>query len=195
MARTLPRAIGAVAAVVIVPTVVTRLRGGTDMNGALLMASVVAGSGVGYCIDDHAARTFASSPTSLLVRRSARAALCFAALGAAWFATFLVASTVTGPAPAVATLMPYLFGAAAIALAVATRVEPDAPLSPGLIAVFATLLSMACVDALSLRIAALPSLDSRTHRAAWWWIALAAAAAALYASRDPAARGLRRRRR
>jgi hypothetical protein len=192
--RTIPRAVLAVAALALVPTVVTRVRGGANFSGALLAASLIAGAGLGYAIDDAAARTFASSPTPLLVRRGVRAALCVVALAAAWIAALLVASTSTGTVPSPGELAPCAFAAAAIAVAFATRVEPDLAVSPGFVAALATLLSMVVVDALALRVDALPSLQGN-DRAAWWWIGAVAVLSALRGSRDPASRGFIRRRR
>ncbi|MEY2426111.1 MAG: hypothetical protein QOI61_1683 [Actinomycetota bacterium] len=193
--RTIPRAVLAVAGFVLVPTAVARLRGVTDMNGVVLFSSLIAGAGCGYAIDDAAARTFASSPTQLVFRRGVRASLVALLLLVAWLATFLVASLgSTAHTPSVGSMAPYAVAAAALSLAVACLLRPDVAASPGLVAVFTTLLSMVFLDAMSFRFDVVPSLHGSDAKS-WWWIAGGAAVAALYASRDPAGRALTRRRR
>ncbi len=192
--RTIPRAVVAVAAAVLVPTAVTAVRGGHDLSGALLVASLVAGAGVGYAVDDRAARTFASSPTPLIVRRAMRATLIVAVLGAAWLTAFALAlAGADTDAPTLISMSPYAAASATIAWAFATRVEPDAPLSPGLIGALASLLTMLLIDSMSMRFEHVPSLQGHDG-AAWWWIALGGLALALQASRDPAAPAFTRRR-
>jgi hypothetical protein len=184
--RTIPRALAVVAIAVLAPPVVTRLHGGTDLQGALIAASVFAGAGLGYAVDDHAARTVASSPTPLVVRRGIRALVCVSVLTAAWLAAFVVASTSPLPVATIGSMLPYASASAGVALGIASFVAPDAPAPPGLVAAFSSLLAIVVVDALSLRFDVLPSLRG-ADADQWYGIAAVALLAALYGARDPAA--------
>ena len=192
--RTVPRALGVVIAAAMVPVVLTRLRGGVDLQGALVASSLFVGAGAGYAVDDKAARTLASSPTPLVWRRGQRLLLVTGVLLTTWIACFAVAATSPAPIASPINLTPYLAAAAAIATGVATRVEPDGAMSPGFVAALGSLLTVLLIDSLSFRFSWAPSLHHGSARH-WWWITTIALAAALWASRDPAMRVPTRRRR
>jgi hypothetical protein len=190
-ARTVSRSVGAIAALAMAPTVVVAIRGGHDFAGALTAASVIAGAGAGYSVDDPAAPTLAPSPTPLAVRRCLRATVVMAALVAAWLAALVIARTSAPALPAIATAMRELVATAAIAAAVASRARSDAPASPGAAAAGASVLAMVTISAFAYRWPALPALGSGPTHSRWWWVAAAGFVAAAWSSRDPATSGLR----
>lgn len=192
--RTVPRAVVVVALLTTLPTAITWMRGGLDMGNALVASSLFAGTGVGYAVDDRAARTLAPSPTPLATRRGLRALFAVAALLAAWGGSLALASQSPRPSPSAWSLLTFVVVAAAIAVAVASQLEPDGAVSPGLVALCSTLLAVLLIEALSFRIEILPSLRA-SEAPAWWWVTAVATGVAAYAWRDPAARPLTRSRR
>jgi hypothetical protein len=107
---------------------------------------------------------------------------------------FAVAATSGREGPALDWCAPFFVASAAIALAVACWLEPDAAVSPGLTAAFVSLIAVLFTGAMATRLSWLPSLqgDDTTR---WWLLAAVAGGVALIGSRDPAARLVTRRRR
>jgi len=191
-ARTVSRSVGAIAALAMAPTVIVAVRGGHDFASALTAASVIAGAGAGYSIDDPAAPTLAPSPTPLAMRRCLRATVVMVALGAAWLTSLVIARTAAPVWPATAPALRELVTTAAIAAAVASRAGSDAPASPGATATGASVLAMVTISAFAYRWPALPALGGGPNHSRWWWVAAAGFVAAAWSSRDPATSSLRR---
>jgi hypothetical protein len=191
MARTVPAAVAAVAAVAVVPSVVVSLKGGHDFTGALFAASVIAGAGAGYATEDPAAPTLASSPTTLAVRRSLRAVAVGAVLLSAWIGARLIAAAGGGHAPPMDPLAAELAASAALSIAFASRGRPDAPVSSGAGAAGGAVLAMVTISSLARNWPTLPSIAVVSHHERWWWVAAAALATVAWSWRDPAARSRR----
>lgn len=190
-ARTVPRAVGAVAVAAIIPTLVVAARGGSDFAGAVSAASLLAGAGAGFSVDDPAAATLASSPTRLAARRGLRASVVMAVLTASWLTALGVASA-AGAAGSITVAGRELVATAAIATAVASRTRADAVGSPGASATAGAILTMTTITALALRWPELPALGGGPTHHRWWWVTVAGLASTAWSARDPAGRGFRR---
>jgi hypothetical protein len=191
VARTVPPAVVGVGAVALLPSVVVALVGGSDFTGALLAASVIAGAGAGYAVDDPAARTLAPSPTTLALRRALRTVAVIAILLSAWTGAQLVAAAGGSPAPAVDAAGAELAASAALSLALASLGRPDTPRASGSGAAGGAILAMATISSLAWRWPALPSIEDLSRPERWWWVAVAALAVVAWSWRDPAARSRR----
>lgn len=188
-ARTVPRSLLVVALAAVVPAVLVAVAGGHDFDGALLAASVIAGAGAGYALDDDAAVTLAPSPTSLARRRALRAVPVAAVLGLAWVSALALAALAGAPSrPPVAVLAAELAASAGVAGALASAGRTDGPVSPGAGAAAGALLLMVGIAGMAMRVAWLPSFGGGADHGRWWWVAAAGAAATAWSSRDPAAR-------
>jgi hypothetical protein len=187
-ARTIPTGVIVIALLAAVPTIVLAATGRHNFSGALSAASLIAGAGVGFAADDPAAPTLASSPTTLVVRRSLRALLTSAALVAGWLAALLVAHRYGSVAPDTAAALAELCATGAVSAGFACRTRTDAPISGGAISAAASLLAVITISAFAYRWPALPALGSGPSHGRWWWLAALGAAAAGWSSRDPATR-------
>jgi hypothetical protein len=125
--------VAAVAGVAVLPTALTAIRGGHDFGGAMLVATIVASCGIALAVDDPAAATLEASPSTLVLRRGARAAVIGATLLAAWLACALVAE-VRGDVdlPMLRAWAAVAAASAGLALALASRSRTDEPVVAGL---------------------------------------------------------------
>lgn len=191
VARTVPPAVVGVGAVALLPSVVVTLVGGSDFTGALLAASVIAGAGAGYAVEDPAAPILAPSPTTLAVRRVLRAVAVIAILLSAWTGAQLVTAAGGGRAPAVGALGAELAASAALSVVFASQGRPDSPVASGSSAAGGAILAMVTISSLARRWPALPSIEDLSRPERWWWVAAAALAVVAWLWRDPAARSRR----
>jgi hypothetical protein len=185
--RTVPVAVAFVAVVALAPAAIVAMAGRDDFTGALVAASLLAGSGAGFMADDPAAVTLASSPTTLFVRRLLRAAPIAAVLVVAWLIAVLLAYRFGTSGPAIADRITELVAAASLSLAIAARAPTDAPVVIGHTAVGGAVLGMLVVTSLSVRWPSLPAIAHGANHDRWWWVTTACLCAAAWWSRDPAA--------
>lgn len=188
VARTVPRPVGVLALLCAVPAISVAAAGRDSFGGALVAASLLAGAGAGYAADDPAAATLGASPTPLLLRRAARAALVIVPLLLGWGTALVVAARYERGAVDVRSVVTELVATAAVSAAIASRASTSVAVSAGFGAGVGALLSMVTLSSLGYRWTALPVLGGggATHDR-WWWIAAACLAVALWSSRDPAA--------
>ena len=183
-ARTVPTAVVGVAGLCLLPVVLAVMAGGDDLQMSLSWASIVAGAGAGYAVDDAAAVTLAPSPTSLPRRRGLRAVTAAAILGSGWVAALVVGAT-SGPLPPWSELAPQLSAAAALSVALAGRAGQAGHAAPGFPSMAGAVVMMILTGALAARLTFLPTVGG-AHVARWWWVAAAGAVAAARSWRDPA---------
>lgn len=186
-ARTVPLAAAGLAALAVLPALMTHLRGGLDFTLALQAAAVIAGSGAGFAADDEAANVLAPSPTPLLARRAFRAATVLGVLGAAAAAAALLAVSAAGPAPDLAPPLAVLAAAAGVSAAFAFGNRTDGPAAPGVSAAVATAMVLLSGAFLATRWSWVPDVSRPRFDGRWLVVAAAGAAVALVRSRDPAA--------
>ncbi len=175
-----------------VPILATAAQGHHRFTGAVEAAAILGGAALGFAIDDPAAVTLQTSPTSLIERRVARVvpALGLAMLmlgGVAWLAVMWSSE----PLP-VGFILVEFFAAAGVSLAVAAAARTDAAVSTGLGATMATLLVLGVVSSLGSRFRGLPMIAIDDFHERWRWIAVVGVVVAVRGSLDP---GRRRRRR
>lgn len=189
-ARSLPPGAAAGMALAAAPAVLTVAMGGTNLSGAAVASSLVAGALMGFAIDDPAAAVFAASPTSLLVRRLHRVAvLLVMAAAVAGVVALLVALVHDGPAISLSQRAREGAAAAGLATAAATWLaRRTGERRPGSFGLVLGLLGPLVVSALAWRVQGLPTLGTAQNGPRWWWVAAAAGAAAAWWSRDPARR-------
>jgi len=193
-ARTVPPGVVAMSVLAVAPAVMTAVTGGHDFANALSAASVIAGSAVGYAVDDPAAPTLASSPTTLAVRRGMRALLIVAVVLIAWSVALLVADRYGTSSADVGALAGELCATAAVSAAIASRARTDASVSTGAVAAAGALLIVVTISAFAYHWPALPAIGRAQSHHRWWLIAGLGLAIAAWSSRDPAARFARARR-
>ena len=186
-ARTVPLAAFGLAALAIVPALLTRLRGGHDFTLALQAAAVIAGSGAGFAADDPAANVLAPSPTPLVARRAFRAASLVALLATAAGVAGLLAVSGAGPAPALTPPLAVLAAAAGVSAAFAFGNRTDVPVAIGLSAAVTTGVVLIGAAFFAVRWPWVPNVSQATYDRRWLVVAAAGAAVALVRSRDPAA--------
>lgn len=183
-ARTVPRAVVAVAGLCLLPVSVVTLAGNRDLQLSLAWASIVAGAGTGYAVDDSAAATLAASPTSLPRRRGLRAVTVVAVLLTGWLVALTVARA-GGAHPGLADLGAQLTAAAALSVALAGVAGRRGHAAPGFGSMAGAVLLVVLIGALAWRLTFLPTVAG-PHGARWWWVTAAAAAVAARSWRDPA---------
>ena len=191
-ARTVPAAAALVAALAVLPALVTRARGGHDFTLALAAAAVVAGSGAGFVADDQAANVLASSPTTLLARRALRAATVTGLLAGAMVTAVLLAASAPGAGPALAGPLTVLAASAGLAVAIAFDSRNDGPLAPGVTSAIGAALSLLTVSVLSTRWSWVPHVAETSLDRRWLAVATAGVLIAVVRSQDPARRAGRR---
>lgn len=182
-ARTVPLAAVGLAALAVMPALLTRLRGGHDFTLALQAAAVIAGSGAGFAADDPAANVLAPSPTPLVARRAFRAASVLALLAAAAGAAALLAY----PAPPLGPPLLVLVAAAGLSAAFAFGNRTDGPVTVGVSAAVTTGLVLLGGSFFSVRWPWMPDVSRATYDRRWLVVAVAGVFIALVRSRDPAA--------
>jgi hypothetical protein len=172
------------------PTVVTVVRGGTDLSVALVVAAVIGGAAFAFAIDDDAAVVLASSPTTLTRRRAARLGAALLAVGAGWelvLATAESADALNGVR--VGDLGVEAFTAAGVALAAAAvAARSGSHERTGITGIVTAVLTMLTTTAMAQQYRWLPQLGRAAHHDRWLWVATVAWTLALWASRDPASR-------
>ena len=187
-ARTVPPAVVVLAALAVLPALVTRLRGGHDLTLALQAAAVFAGSGAGFAADDQAANLLASSPTPLLARRAFRAVGVGVVLAAGAGLALVLAGTAGGPPVALAGPFAVLAAAAGTAAALASVDPTDVALAPGVSSALGAVLMLATLSSLAERWSWAPSLARPEFDRRWLVMAGAGLLVALVRSTDPARR-------
>lgn len=186
--RTISKAVVAIALIAVIPPAIVAFRGGHDFTGALSAASLIAGAGAGYGMDDPAAPTLAPSPTPLITRRLLREMIVMVTMLAAWFVAQLIAN-LSGPAgQSAGALLREFAASAAVACAVASFARNDTAVSPGASATGAALMTVLTISAMAYRWPALPTLGDGPTSQRWWIVVGAGLVASAWASRDPAAR-------
>lgn len=91
-------------AIVAIPAVTTVTLQDKDLTGLLRVAAVCAGLGVAFLLDDPAARSTATVPTSRLIRQAVRAGVGLPAVGAWWAAVLVI--TVAGAEEGIGAALP-----------------------------------------------------------------------------------------
>lgn len=150
-ARTVPPAVVVLAALAVLPVLVTRLRGGHDFTLALQAAALFAGSGAGFAADDQAANLLASSPTPLVARRALRAMGVCVVLATSAGLALVLAVTAGGPPVALAGPLAVLAAAAGTAGALASVDPTDVALAPGVSSALGTVLALVTLSSLAER--------------------------------------------
>jgi len=171
------------------PTVITLLRGGDDLSGALVAATLIGAPIVALAVEDSAAETLSASPTSLARRRSLRLSAITLALAIVWAGIVLAAwsaAAVTGDDLALrAAEAAAVAGLAAGASGLAHR---QGVASSGAIGAVGGALSVLVISSLAYRFEQLPSLMGGEAHGRWWLIALVGWAVTAWTWRDPARR-------
>ena len=186
--RVLPlRSLGAVGLLVVLPTVVTAARAGTDFVVPLTLGVLMGGAGLGYAFDDPASATLAASPTPLFVRRVWRLGGAGAIIGLAWGVAFVVAS-VSAPLTRHGMGRTWGYEVASVAgLAVAINAAGQRRLgvgSFGFAGLVGSLLAVFTVSVTAARVQWLPSIGVPEAAGRWLWVAIPAWLVAGWNSRD-----------
>ncbi|TDC84195.1 ABC transporter [Micromonospora sp. KC606] len=182
-------------AIVTVPAATAVTLTGEDLVGLLRVAAVCGALGVGFLLDDPAARSIATVPTPRPVRYAARAGVILPA-AAVWWALVL-AVTVAGAEDGIGATLPLggvtveaaaLGGVALAVAAVRLRGRPD---SGGLLA-FPVLLGLVMAarllpDRMALFVPPDDTEWARTHER-WAVLLVVAVAVSTWASQEPARR-------
>ncbi|HEX4868542.1 MAG TPA: hypothetical protein VFV32_13090 [Acidimicrobiales bacterium] len=185
--RALPLAtLAAALALAGAPSAVVLVRGGRDLGGALVVATIVLGALAGFPVDDPAEETLSASPTGLARRRLLR--LAAIAMGVTIAAAALVAV-----AAAVGDVTLHQLGLRAaelaatstLAAAAAGWAQRRAVAAPGATGALVGVLGVLLVSALGARVDRLPSLLDTPQHHRWWMVAAVASAAAAWTWRDP----------
>lgn len=187
-ARTIPPVVVVLAALAMLPALVTRLRGGHDFTMALQAAALFAGSGAGFAADDQAANILASSPTPLVARRAFRAMGVCVVLATGAGLALVLAVTAGGPPVVLAGPLAVLAAAAGTAGAVASVDPTDVALAPGVSSALGTVLALVTLSSLAERWSWAPSLARPEFDRRWLVVAGAGLLVALARSTDPARR-------
>lgn len=183
--------IGGVAALAALPTLVTVARGGTRLAGALAVAALLGGAGLGYALDDPASPVLAASPIPLGVRRLRRVVVAAAIVGTAWAlsAAVAVGSGHLAGAGTVRGWGALALAASGVALAVgAVGQRALDQRRPGFAGLVAAVLTVLVSSVLAQRYPWLPTVASPRAAGRWAAVAVPAWAIAAWASRDPARR-------
>jgi hypothetical protein len=168
------------------PTIVTAFDGGTDLDGALVAASVVAGAVAAFAVQEPAGAIAAATPFPGTVRRGVRVAALLTAVGVVGLAVVAIAAArdaaVLDERAARMAELAASAGLAVAAAAVAARLDTDAPGLGG--ALFGPLCVLT-VSAFAFRFHWLPTVGASRDAGRWWQVAAFAWLVGAWASRDP----------
>ena len=169
------------------PAVVTLLRGGNDLSGSLVAATIIGGPIVALAVEDPASETISASPTSLARRRLLRLSAIVLALAVVW------AGVVVGAGIATSVTRHVLAQRAAEGAAVAGLAAAASGLahrrgvaSSGQIGAVAGALSVLVISSLAFRFHQLPSFMGGEAHARWWVVAAGGWLVTAWTWRDPA---------
>lgn len=177
-----------VIALAFVPLIITVLRGGTDLSGAVMAAVLIGSSALGFAVDDAAGATVASVPTSRAARRFGRGLVLLVTLIVASGTAAALASVDGAPLGPLAGRAPEAVAIAGVAFALASWMGEDSDLPAGTPAAGATVLVALTSTAMGMRFAWLPQIGPGSDAQTWWLVAAAAWTVALWLNRDPVAR-------
>lgn len=179
--------LGAALALAAAPSAVVLARGGRDLGGALVVATVVLGALAAFPVDDPAEETLAASPTGQARRRLLR--LAAISLGAALVtAVLLVTAAWVGPLSVhqLGLRAAELAATSGLAAATAGWAQRRSVTGPGAVGALVGVLGVLLVSALGARLDALPTLVDTPPHPRWWLVAAAAWATTAWTWRDPA---------
>lgn len=169
------------------PVLLTIIRGGTDLERAVVAAAVIGAASLAFAVADPTAIVAPAASVSVPIRQALSLVVVASAVLLAWVTCWLAAELRGLDLGDVSRLGAQAVATAGVGLALASGFARRGEPNPGMSGATGALLVVLTSSALSTRYPILPTLvDGRWSR--WWWVTLGGWSLAAWWSRDPAAR-------